>query len=99
MSRPDPEFRSFQKVKEVQAWAIDLTREKTRAVYVTALWRYWRNYLSKTYSSLWEWIVAVKSAYRSDDNVIRKSWALELKSWMNGYVSEVTKQPLQTSSK
>jgi len=33
------------------------------------------------------WIDSVKSAQRSEDNVVRKTWALGVQGYMNGYRS------------
>ena len=41
----------------------------------------------------------MKSAQRSDDNVARKTWALEVQSYMNGYRSKATGEGLGFSSK
>jgi len=90
MGGPDPEFEAFLGMEEVRTWLGTIPREKTRHTYGRTLFQYWRDYLSKAHHTSRGWIDTVKHAQRSEENVVRKTWALEVQGYMNGYRSKIT---------
>lgn len=81
------DFDAFLKSKEVEAWLSEIPRESTRNAYSTALFRYWRESISKHYPTLQDWVFDVKKERKSEDMVLRKKWALDLLKYMNSRVS------------
>ncbi len=94
-----PAFQAFLDTKEIAAWLGTISREKTKATYSSSLFRYWRGFLAERYSTIWDWVDSVKRAQRSEENIVRICWALELQRYMNSFISQVTKNSMGYSEK
>jgi hypothetical protein len=90
----------WRTIPEIAEWATtDITRDNTRQSYIRQLLEYWSNALRAKYPTLLDWKDAVEREQRSRHKNIRTSWAIDLKQYMNTYVSPRTGKPLSSGSK
>jgi transposase InsO family protein len=83
----------------VKAWVDTIEVEKTKDAYRQQFFTYWTRQLAKSYPSPIEWIRAVRAEQKSDENNVRVHWALDLKSFMQAYISPRTHKPFGSASK
>jgi hypothetical protein len=77
----------------VQAWVDTIEVEKTKDAYRQQIFTYWTHHLAKSFPSRIEWIKAVRAEQKSDENNVRVHWALQLKNFMQTYISPRTHKP------
>ena len=85
----------------VRKWLDKLNKnsEKTSALYVSNLWIYWNESLSKKYDSLEAWVSAIKEQSKSDEYDVQKQWAVDLEEWILTRISPRTGRPLAVETR
>jgi len=72
-------FQEFMATPEVSEWLeIEVRGKETKRTYSSSLFRYWNQFLSKTYPTLRAWIDAVRTQRESKEANVRKTWAIDL---------------------
>ncbi len=81
----------------VQEWAATFTRTGTQGLYIGILGHYYQSYLAPKYGSIKLWVAKIIKGQRRRNT--RAKWAVELKNYLDTYVSERTNAPLSWSAK
>ncbi len=105
-------LEAFRKTPEVSKWLelvkggsfeVDakgrVTSKGTKRTYSSGLYTYWSEFLSKNYPTLQDWIKTVKDQRKSEDQMVRKTWALDVIKFNKRGVSTGTQELLCSSVK
>ncbi len=86
---------------KVGEWMQRLSKKsaETAKGYASQLHTYWTQFLSKKFSSLEDWVSAVKADSKSDEYEIQSGWARQAEEFVQTYISKVTKRPLSTQAR
>ena len=77
-------LQEFMATPEVSEWLeIEVRGKETKRTYSSSLFRYWNEFLSKTYPTLKAWIDAVRTQRESKEANVRKTWAIDLQRFMD----------------
>ena len=77
-------LREFMATPEVSEWLeIEVRGKETKRTYSSSLFRYWNEFLSKSYPILKSWIDAVRTQRESKEANVRKTWAIDLQRFMD----------------
>jgi len=86
----------------VKTWfdKLALKSEGTAKGYFSNLKTYWNVALTaESFSTIDDWVAQVKQEQKSDEVNVRRTWAVNLESFINAYVSPYTKRLLNSKSK
>src|SRR2546426_1022232 len=77
-------LQDFMATPDVSEWLeIEVRGKETKRTYSSSLFRYWNEFLGKTYPSLRAWIDAVRTQRESKEANVRKTWAIDLQRFMD----------------
>ncbi len=86
----------------VKEWHSEVSRQRTSTadLYLQSLWTYWsKSIKSRGFKDIGQYVQEVREQQKSDDTKVRRRWATDLLSFMDGYTSPRTGRSLTTQTR